>query len=89
MKNLNVKYWKLYRMGKNGMKNGMKRKGENIGKSRVFWQTFQTFRKFQKKYIPPETFLALPFLQKYFAVVYVFLSGMRNFGMQRAENLMA
>ena len=55
------------------MKNGMNRKGENIGKSRVFGHTFQTFRKFQKKYIPPETFCALPFCKIFLRWVYVFV----------------
>lgn len=60
-------------MGENGMKNGMHRKGENIGKSRVFGHTFQTFRKFQKKYIPLKTFAGLPFCKIFLRWVYVFV----------------
>lgn len=55
------------------MKNGMNRKGENIGKSRGFGHTFQTFRKFQKKYIPLKTFAGLPFCKIFLRWVYVFV----------------
>jgi hypothetical protein len=73
-------------MGKTGMKTGMKRKGKNIGKSRVLRYSIPNIPKFQKNIYTPKNFCCCPCAEKMGMLCVLFFSGMRNFGMQGAKS---
>ena len=87
-----MKRWQILETVQNGEKRNEKRnepEGRKHRKIKGFWTYIPNIPEIPKKIHTPENFCGAALLQNIFAVGICFCSGMRNFGMRRAETLAA